>query len=237
MSEDVRLSKRLAQTGKYSRHEADRLIAQGRVKLNGNIASPGTKVAYEGEDIVVDGSRLGEKDLTVYKFHKPRKILSSYDDPNGKANLSNFPLLAEKRLGYSGRLDYDSEGLMLFTSDGELIYRLQRSEFQVEKEYLVYTDKEIDDSSLDMMSAGIESDGELFLPCRVKRFASLQYGVTLTEGKKRQVRRMFKFAGAKVTRLVRVRIGNVRLNGLQEGELKKMTGKEVDELWRCIELR
>ncbi|MDR0454410.1 MAG: pseudouridine synthase [Deferribacteraceae bacterium] len=235
MSEGIRLSKRVAQTGKYSRHEADKLISQGRVTVNGKIALPGTKTNSEGEVITVDGVTLGEKDFSIYKFHKPRKILSSYSDPNGKANLSGFPALTEKKMGYSGRLDYDSEGLMLFTSDGELIYKLQRSEFHVEKEYLVYTDKEIDNKYIDRISAGIESDGERFLPCKVRRISFNQYSVILIEGKKRQVRRMFKYAGAEVKRLIRTRIGCVYLDGLPEGGLEKITDEEIKELWRCTE--
>lgn len=232
---EVRLSKRVALTGLYSRHEADRLISQGRVTLNGEIVVPGTKVPLGGGVIAVDGITLGEKDLGVYKFHKPRKTLSSYSDPNGKANLSVFPQLAGKRMGYSGRLDYDSEGLILFTSDGDLIYRLQRSEFHVEKEYQVHTDKDIDKKWINKLSAGIESDGELFLPCKVEQLLPCQYKVILTEGKKRQVRRMFKVAGVKVVRLVRVRIGCVRLGGLPEGGLEKLTDEETKELWKCTE--
>ncbi len=235
MSEEIRLSKRLAQTGKYSRHEADKLISQGRVTLNGEIAVPGIKVGLTGGVIAVDGVGLGEQDLSIYKFHKPRGVLSSYNDPNGKPNLSTFPELAAKKLGYSGRLDYDSEGLMLFTSDGGLIYKLQRSEYHVEKEYLVFIDKDIDKQWIKTLSAGIVSDGDLFLPCRVEYVSPLKYRVILTEGKKRQVRRMFLAAGARVARLVRVRIGCVQLGKLPAGRLEKMMDEEIKELWKCTE--
>lgn len=231
MTDIVRLTKRLASTGLYSRRDADKLVAQGRVTVDGVIAVPGTKVSSDGSEVIlVDGILVGKKSSIVYKFHKPAGVLSSYYDPNNKRTLTIFPELAEKKMGYSGRLDYNSEGLMLFTGDGALIHRLQRSEYHVQKEYLVHTDKDITPEWMRRLEAGLILDDEQFLPCHIKRVKPQRYTVVLTEGKKRQVRRMFKSADADVTRLIRVRIGNIVLSGLNPGELKELTGSEYDEL-------
>jgi pseudouridine synthase len=204
------------------------------VYVNGVVAVPGTKVPLTGEKIVVYGMPLGEKSDTIYKFHKPLNVLSSYSDPNGKRNLSSFPELAKMKMGYAGRLDYNSEGLMLFTASGDIVYRIQRKEFEVEKEYLVDTDSDITENWIKRLQAGIADDGEQFLPCKVCRIDANRYKVILTEGKKRQVRRMFGAAGAKVMRLVRIRICNIMLDGLPEGELIPLTDKEIKELMKCI---
>jgi 23S rRNA pseudouridine2605 synthase/23S rRNA pseudouridine2604 synthase len=205
------------------------------VTVDGVVAGPGTKVSPSGGKIVVDGILLGEKSDKIYKFHKTFGVLSSYSDPNGKRNLSSFPELAKMKMGYSGRLDFDSEGLMLFTANGELIYKIQRKEFAVEKEYHVNTDKDITEEWIERLCNGIELDGEQLLPCQVYRVDRCRYTVILTEGKKRQVRRMLYAAGATVTRLIRVRIGTIKLDKLNEGQLKLLTDKEIEELMRCIE--
>lgn len=237
MENYIRLTKRLALTGKYSRHEADRLVAQGRVMVDGVVAVPGTKVPINGGLISVDGVVIKNGDDKVYKFHKPKGVLSSYYDPNGKRNLTYFRELSDIRLGYSGRLDYDSEGLMLFTSRGDLIYKLQRSEFKVEKEYLVDIDMDISDEWRKRLEYGVVSQDDKFLPCTVVKLSKCRYKVILTEGKKRQVRRMFAIAGANVTRLVRVRIGNILLDKMKPGEFLSISDKEITELEKCIELK
>jgi 23S rRNA pseudouridine2605 synthase/23S rRNA pseudouridine2604 synthase len=224
----IRLTKRLALTGDYSRRGADILVAEGRVKVNGETAKPGAKVSASGDEaILVDGKPLGETDKSVYIFYKPRGILSSYHDPHNKKDLSLFPELARRKLGYSGRLDKESEGLMLFTGDGKLIYRIQRKEFHVEKEYDVYVDKELGKAWLNKLRSGVALDGEQLLPCKIEETGERRYSVTLTEGKKRQIRRIFKAAGVRVERLIRVRIGNITLKGLKEGEVRKLSDEEV----------
>lgn len=231
----VRLNKYISQTGEYSRHEADRLITDGYVVVNGEIAVSGMKVPISGCEVKVNGRLLGERRIELYKFYKPRGFLSSYYDPNGKKNLSSFKFLADRRLGYSGRLDYESEGLMIFTNDGDLIYKLQRSEYGVEKEYYVETDVDISDSWIFKLERGILDLGEQFLPCKVSRISPLKYSVILTEGKKRQVRRMFFAAGAKVKKLLRKRIGCIRLCDMRPGEFIPLAKKEAAELNKCIE--
>jgi 23S rRNA pseudouridine2605 synthase/23S rRNA pseudouridine2604 synthase len=237
MDDLIRLTKRLASTGLYSRRDADKLVANGHVTVDGVVAEPGLKVTPDGyEVILIDGVPVERKSTAVYKFHKPIGVLSSYYDPNNKTTLMIFPKLAAKKLGYSGRLDYNSEGLMLFTSDGDLIHRLQRSEFNVEKEYLVHTDKDITDIWVKKLESGLILEDEHFLPCTVKRLKKQRYSVILTEGKKRQVRRMFKMAGAEVERLIRVRIANIVLTGLAAGELKELSRAELEELRVCTGL-
>ncbi|GAB7141171.1 pseudouridine synthase [Deferribacterales bacterium RsTz2092] len=235
MSELIRLTKRIAQTGKYSRHEADKLVAVGKVSVNGVIALSGTKVSDAGtEEIVVNGVPLQGGNDDIYKFHKPRKVMSTYSDPSGRRTLADFEGLSNSRMGYSGRLDYDSEGLMLFTSNGGLIYKMQHSDFNVEKEYIVDSDKEISAQWLRRLRAGIDIEGEHFLPCKVERVSKCKYNVVLIEGKKREIRRMFKEAGAKVMRLIRVRIASVLLWNMPEGALIKLSEIEREELVKCI---
>jgi 23S rRNA pseudouridine2605 synthase/23S rRNA pseudouridine2604 synthase len=229
----IRLTKRLALTGSYSRREADVLVSAGHVTVDGITALPGAKVTPDGgECILVNGKPLGGADKSVFVFYKPRGVLSSYHDPHNKKDLSLFPELAGRRLGYSGRLDKESEGLMIFTGDGGLIYRIQRKEFHVEKEYDVFTDGEISGAWLKKLRRGLKSDGENLLPCKIEKIGDNRYSVILTEGKKRQIRRMFKAAGAEVERLIRVRIGSVTVDGLREGELRKLSDGETDKLLR-----
>jgi 23S rRNA pseudouridine2605 synthase/23S rRNA pseudouridine2604 synthase len=233
----IRLTKRLALTGLYSRHEADKLVANSHVTVDGVLAIPGTKVSEDGnEQICVDGEPIAAAISGIYKFYKPRGVLSSYGDPHGKRDLSHFPELAKMKLGYSGRLDYDSEGLMLFTSDGGLVYKLQRSEFKVEKEYRVDTSRDITPDWLAKLRTGICVDGEQFLPCVVERLDTCKYRVILTEGKKRQVRKMFHAACSHVERLVRVRIGTVELGDLRPSTLVRLSDDEERELRACIAL-
>ncbi|MDR2400885.1 MAG: pseudouridine synthase [Deferribacteraceae bacterium] len=227
----IRLAKRIALTGDYSRRGADILVSDGRVTVNGETALIGAKVTADGNEVIlVDGKPLGRSDKSVYIFYKPRGILSSYRDPHNKKDLSLFPELARRKLGYSGRLDRDSEGLMLFTGDGGLIYRIQRKEFRVEKEYDVTTDKELGKAWLNRLKNGWKLGECALLPCRIEQSGAKRYSVTLVEGKKRQIRRMFKAAGANVERLIRVRVGGITISGLKEGELRKLSEEEVKTL-------
>jgi 23S rRNA pseudouridine2605 synthase/23S rRNA pseudouridine2604 synthase len=224
----VRLNKRLALSGKYSRRDADRLIATGAITVDGVKALPGTILKGE-ETILVNGEPLDEPDESVYIFHKPRGMLSSYNDARSKKDLSVFGELIGKKPGYSGRLDYDSEGLMLFTSDGLLIYKLQRKENKIEKEYRVYTDKELDETAISSFGKGILLDGLQLEPAIVEKIMTKCYRVILIEGKKRQIRRMFMSRGTKVIRLIRVRIANICLGNLPPGSFRKLTDKEIKE--------
>jgi 23S rRNA pseudouridine2605 synthase/23S rRNA pseudouridine2604 synthase len=224
----IRLTKRLALTGDYSRRAADILVADGRVTVNGITASPGAKVALDGDELIlVDGRAIGKSDDSVYIFYKPRGVLSSYHDPHNKSDLSLFPELAGRKLGYSGRLDKESEGLMLFTGDGKLIYQIQCKDFHVEKEYEVSTDKEIGKGWLNRLRSGWKLGGYNLLPCKIEKIGGNRYSVILTEGKKRQIRSMFKAAGVEVERLIRVRIGNITAKDLKEGEIRKLSEEEV----------
>jgi 23S rRNA pseudouridine2605 synthase/23S rRNA pseudouridine2604 synthase len=230
----VRLNKFLSANCGVSRREADRLIEEGRVRINGaGVAELGVQVA-ETDSVELDGKPVTETALEYYRFFKPRGMLTAYGDGRGKDTLEEIPLLREKKLAYSGRLDYDSEGLIIFTNDGDLILRLQKSEFKAEKEYLVWVNGDLDERELDEIRSGLKTDEMHYLPCGAERIKAGHFRLILTEGKKRQVREIFRFFGLRVSRLLRVRIGNITINGLRTGEIKSLSPKEITELRKCI---
>lgn len=231
----MRLNKYLAANCGVSRREADRLTLEGKVRLNGEVVHDmGVQVA-EGDTVELDGNIVSDTGFEYYKFYKPRGMLTAYGDGHGKETLDEIPLLREKKPAYSGRLDYDSEGLIIFTNDGSLIRRLQRSEFKAEKEYLVWVKSDLNERELDLIRAGLTTDEMTYLPCKAERIKEGHFRLVLTEGKKRQIREIFRHFGARVSRLLRVRIGNITIDGLRTGEIKPVSPNEITELKRCTE--
>jgi 23S rRNA pseudouridine2605 synthase/23S rRNA pseudouridine2604 synthase len=231
----TRLNKFLAANRGVSRREADRLIAEGKVRLNGGVVTD-MGVQVGGDDFVeLEGRAVKASPFEYYKYHKPRCLLTAYGDGRGKETLESVPLLAEKKLAYSGRLDYDSEGLILFTNDGDLILRLQKSLYKAEKEYIVWTERDLREDWLEHMREGLSTEEGDYLPCEAEKLGRCHFRLVLTEGKKRQIRNMFRHFGVRVRRLMRVRIGNVTLEGLKAGEIKKLSEKEITELKKCTE--
>lgn len=231
----VRLNKFLSANCGVSRREADRLIESGLVRINGErVSELGVQVS-ETDRVELDGKPVTETELEYYRFFKPRGMLTAYGDGRGKETLEAIPYLKEKKLAYSGRLDYDSEGLIIFTNDGDLILRLQKSEFKAEKEYLVWVNGDLSERELDEIRDGLQTDEMHYLPCGAERIKAGNFRLILTEGKKRQIREIFRFFGLRVSRLLRVRIGNITINGLRTGELKQLSLKEITELKECTE--
>ena len=231
----MRLNKYLAANCGVSRREADRLTLEGKVRLNGEIVTDMGVQVGEGDIVELEGQTVTESEFEYYRFYKPRGMLTAYGDGHGKETLEGIPFLKEKKPAYSGRLDYDSEGLIIFTNDGALIRRLQRSEFKAEKEYLVWTRYDLGERELDEIRAGLTTEEMTYLPCKAERIREGHFRLILTEGKKRQIREIFRHFGIRVSRLLRVRIGNITIDGLRTGEIKPISPQEITELKRCTE--
>ncbi|MGA1845814.1 pseudouridine synthase [Deferribacter abyssi] len=230
----IRLNKLIASSGKYSRREADKLIFEGRVTVNGlMVYNPAERFSVQ-DRIIVNGELLELSKRIYLRFYKPRRMLTSYDSFRCKKSLLDIPFFRNHKLGYSGRLDYDSEGLIIFTNDGELIYNLQRPENKVEKEYIVYVNKKLKLKEEKTIINGLETDNFKYLPCKLWYEGRNRYRVILVEGKKRQVRNIFSHFKIKVERLIRVRVGNVTIKGLDVGEYKELTNDELEGLLKCI---
>ncbi len=224
----LRLNKFLSETGVCSRREADKWIEAGRVTLNGARAALGTRVA-PGDQIRVDGALVGPKKASVYiALHKPVGVTCTSESgiQNNIVDLVGHP----ERIFPIGRLDKDSEGLILLTNDGDIVNEILRAENNHEKEYIVSVDRPISDLALRMMEDGVRIMGRLTKPCRVLRIDRDSFRIILTQGLNRQIRRMCSALGYKVRRLRRVRIINIHLGNLAVGRWRDLSAPELKGL-------
>jgi 23S rRNA pseudouridine2604 synthase len=221
----VRLNKYISETGVCSRREADKWIEAGRVTWNGQPAALGTRVA-DGDEVRVDGELVGAKKKQIYiALNKPVGITCTTEShiEDNVIDLVGHP----ERIFPIGRLDKDSEGLILLTNNGDIVNDILRSENNHEKEYIVTVDRPITELSLQMMAGGVKIMGELTKPCKVRRIDQLTFRMILTQGLNRQIRRMCSALGYRAQRLQRVRIMNVHLGTLNPGEWRHLTGHEL----------
>lgn len=237
----IRLNKYLSEAGVCSRREADRLIESGVVTVDGKNAVPGMKVE-DGQEVCVGKKRIKSKTKkAVLAVYKPAGIVCT-EDKREKKNIIrflNYPL----RVTYAGRLDKDSEGLLIMTNDGDLINGMMRARFSHEKEYKVTVNKEITPEFIEKMSRGVHiRDREKNLdavtrPCKVRKNGKYTFSIILTQGLNRQIRRMCEALGYKVTTLKRIRIMNVELGNLKPGEVRGLTEQELKELYGTVKER
>jgi len=221
----VRLNKFISESGACSRREADRWIEQGRVTCNGKPATLGTQVA-DGDEVRVDGALVGVKRKQIYiALNKPVGITCT-SEPDVKGNIIDLVGHSE-RIFPIGRLDKDSEGLILLTNNGDIVNEILRSENNHEKEYLVTVDRPITDLALQMMAGGVRIMGELTKPCQVTRIGRDGFRIILTQGLNRQIRRMCSALGYKTVRLQRVRIINIHLGQMGVGKWRNLTPAEL----------
>lgn len=231
----MRINKFLADKGIASRRHADRMIQEGRVKINGNIATVGANV--ETTDIVtVDDVILNfaEKEEKYYIMNKPKGVMCTVADDRGRKTVMD--LLPENvgRVFPIGRLDYETEGLLLFTNDGDLAYRLTHPMTEIPKTYLVRIEGTMTEKDLNPLRSGVELDGVLTKKCKAhivqtdKAFTKIH--ITITEGRNRQVRRMFESIGKNVSFLKRISIGKLKLTGLDRGQVRPLTENEITYL-------
>lgn len=227
----MRLNKYLSEAGFCSRREADDLIHEQRVTLDGVIAGTGA-IWQEGMKVEVDGAEIRPKPVAKNKrrhvyiaLNKPAGITCTTDQAV-KGNIVDF-VDHEKRIFPIGRLDKDSEGLILLTSNGDIVNEILRSENNHEKEYLVGVSKPVSDEFLRTMAKGVRIHGQLTKPCKVYRLAKFGFRIILTQGLNRQIRLMSQALGYKVVQLRRVRIVNVTLGTLKPGSWRNLTDKEL----------
>lgn len=232
-AEGERLQKVLAQRGVGSRRACEELIAAGRVSVNGEPAELGRRVDVDVDVVAVDGAPVGIRpDLVHYALNKPAGVVSTASDPQGRPVVTDL-VPAEPRVHPVGRLDADSEGLLLLTNDGELTFHLTHPRFGVEKEYLVQVEGTPKPGALRRLREGVELEDGRTAPAKVAAAGPEALRMTIHEGRNRQVRRMGAAVGHPVVRLVRTRIGPVRLEGLQPGEWRPLTAEEVLSLSRA----
>jgi 23S rRNA pseudouridine2604 synthase len=224
----LRLNKYISETGTCSRREADKWIEAGRVTLNGQPASLGTQVA-DGDEVRIDGVSIGIKKKPVYlALNKPVGIICT-TETHIEDNIIDHVGYPE-RIFPVGRLDRDSEGLILLTNDGDIVNEILRSENNHEKEYLVSVDRPITDLSLRMLADGVKIMGELTKPSKVARVNPHSFRIILTQGLNRQIRRMCSALGYKAQSLQRVRIMNIHLGRLRPGQWRHLTPEELKGL-------
>ena len=235
MPDGTRLNKFISEAGVASRRAADRMIEEGRVRINGRAAVLGD-IVQDGDVVEVDGRRISKssKDI-VLVFNKPRGITCT-SNPDDKDNVIDFIGYPE-RIYSVGRLDKDSEGLLLMTNNGELANRIMRSRGEHEKEYVVTVDRPFDDGFLKAMSEGVPiMDGVVTKKCSLERISDDMFRIVLRQGLNRQIRRMCEYFGYDVVRLVRVRVVNIRLGRLRPGEYRDIRDDERAELYRELGL-
>ncbi|MFD0590547.1 23S rRNA pseudouridine(2604) synthase RluF [Paenibacillus sp. GCM10027627] len=229
----MRINKFISETGFCSRREADKLVESGRVTINGLVAELGSQ-AEHGDDVRVNGKRIGAQKKHVYiALNKPVGITSTTEG-HIKGNIVDFVGHAE-RIFPIGRLDKDSEGLILLTNDGDVVNPILRSEGKHEKEYIVTVDRPVNDAFVRGMSQGVKVLGSLTLPCKVTRVAERTFRIVLTEGRNRQIRRMCEAFGFHVRKLKRVRIMNIHLGELATGKWRNLSEDERRELFGLLD--
>ena len=233
MEELIRLNKFISQTGYCSRRQADVLIDAGKVKVNGKKPELGLKVSYKDE-IIVEGTLITKKSEPVYlAFHKPVGVTSTTDlkDPDNMIDFIGYP----ERIFHIGRLDKMSEGLIFLTNDGDIVNKILRAENGHEKEYIVTVDHAITKEFLVKMSKGVKILDTVTLPCVVEQMGKRTFKIILTQGLNRQIRRMCEVLDYKVTKLKRIRIMNIKLDGIAYGQWRYFSKKELNDINKLVE--
>ena len=230
-----RLNKFIADSGYCSRREADRLIDEGRVRIDGRVGVLGDRI-FPGMVVTVDGQPLSGQGEKVYiLLNKPVGVVCTADprEPMNVVDYLNYPI----RIFPVGRLDKDSEGLLLLTSDGEIVNRLLRAAGGHEKEYEVAIDRPVTPEFIQKMSSGVPILDTVTLPCRVRRTGERSFNIILVQGLNRQIRRMCEALGCNVVSLKRIRIMNIRLGRLETGHWRNLTAPELKQLLGALEDR
>ena len=231
-SDGIRLNKYIASSGLCSRREADTLIENGKVTINGIVAPQGSKV-MPGDVVEVSGRKITPEDSMVYiAFNKPLGVTCTTDsrDPSNIIDYIGY----SERIFPVGRLDKNSSGLILLTNDGSIVNRLLRAENGHEKEYVVTVNRPYDNSFLKSMESGVPVLGQLTLPCKLYPVNNKTFKIILRQGLNRQIRRMCEYLGYKVTKLKRIRFMNIRLGDLESGKWRYLTDEEKRELLKGI---
>lgn len=230
----MRINKFLASCGVASRRGADELIKDGVVKINGRVCSAGDDVEST-DSVTVNGKLVNSvKKFDYYIMNKPKGYVCTVKDDKGRKTVMDLLPPSAKRLFPVGRLDYDTEGLLILTNDGDLTFKLTHPKNEVPKTYLVKTEKPVSDEDLIKLRSGVIVDGVRTKKCNVRLVENTKTGsklhITITEGRNRQVRKMFEAVNNCVDFLKRIKIGDLTLTGLNRGEVRQLNAREVDYL-------
>lgn len=229
----MRINKFLAAAGVASRRECDKLIADGKVKVNGKTAALGLEVG-EGDEVFIEDRRVTIQKNEYYILNKPKGYICSVSDDKGRKTVMDLMPANVGRIYPVGRLDYDSEGLLILTTDGELAQKLTHPSNEIPKTYLVKIEGTLTEATLNPIRSGIEIDGYMTKKCKAHivetNKAYTKIHITITEGKNREVRKMFAAIGKEVQLLKRIKIGDLTLRGLDRGAYRKLSKQEVEYL-------
>lgn len=228
----MRINKFLAEKGLASRRGADEMIKNGRVTVNGKRAELGTDIS-ENDKVEVDGAPIaqGEVSLVYYMMNKPKGVVCTMSDDRGRKTVADLLPEGIGRVFPVGRLDYDTEGLLILTNDGDLAYAMTHPSREVQKTYLAKIEGALTEKDLNPIRSGIELDGVLTHKCKAhivetnKEYTKVH--LTITEGRNREIRRMFEAIGKNVSFLKRVKIGSLTLSGLDRGAVRPLSDREV----------
>jgi len=232
--EGERLQKVLSRVGFGSRRVCEALILEGKVKVNGQEAQLGCRVEIETDLVTVDGAPIGVRpDVVYYLLNKPAGVVTTADDPQGRPTVVEI-VPSDPRVFPVGRLDSDTEGLLILTNNGELTHRLTHPSFGVEKEYVAVVEGNPSRSSLRLLREGVDLEDGKTSPAKVALIEEGTIRLTIHEGRNRQVRRMCSTVGHQVKRLIRTRIGPLSDRSLSPGEWRELTMTEIRSLERAV---
>ncbi|HEY5627714.1 MAG TPA: pseudouridine synthase [Nitrospira sp.] len=239
----MRLQKLIAGTGLASRRKAEVLIATGRVTVNGKVVKElGTKVDPAKDHVKVDGKHLSSPEPFVYLIlNKPKNVMSTLDDPGGRTTVKDYLHGISLRVFPVGRLDFDSEGLMLMTNNGDLAQALLHPRYHVPKTYLIKVKGVLTDEEIRTLEQGVKLEDGMTSPATVKKIRKAEANswveITIREGRKHQVKRMLESVGHPVIKLTRVKMGPLSLGNLESGEFRFLTDREANALREVVEQR
>ncbi len=238
----MRLQKYLAESGIASRRKCEELIASGRVAVNGEIAALGRTVDPERDEIALDGKRVEPAaGRVVYAFYKPQGVICSASDPQGRETVQDYFRGLPHRLFSVGRLDCDSEGLLLMTNDGELAHALTHPSREIEKTYYAICDGKLYDDQRRALEEGVALEDGVSAPARVSDVyragnGNTSFHIAIHEGRNRQIRRMLEAVGHRTLLLRRVREGPVSLGSMKPGDVRKLNENELTELRKACDI-
>lgn len=240
---EIRLQKLIAGAGLASRRKAEALIAAGRVTVNGKVVTElGTKVDPSKDHVKVDGKHLSQAQPFVYLLlNKPKNVMSTLDDPGGRTTVKDYLRGVSVRVFPVGRLDFDSEGLMLLTNNGDLAQALLHPRYHVPKTYLIKVKGILTEEEIRQLERGVTLEDGMTGPATVKKIKKAEMNswleITIGEGRKHQVRRMLESVGHPVIKLMRVKMGPLSLGDLASGEFRFLTDREANALRELVEQR
>jgi 23S rRNA pseudouridine2605 synthase len=232
---EERLQKILSRCGIASRRKAEEMILEGRVTVNGVVATLGMKADLARDHIKVDGKLIRGKEPNVYiMFNKPRRCITSMYDPKGRPTIGDFLKRVKVRVFPVGRLDYNSEGLLIMTNDGELANALLHPRNKVTKTYIVKVDGVLDDKDMVKLESGIKLEDGITAPAKVRKIRKTETNswieITIYEGRRRQIRRMLERVGHPVLKLKRIRVDGLELGNLPPGAFRYLSPEEIKRL-------